>query len=416
MKQLSYPHIAARAFNTPLMIHPGKLQAILNALGPRFGGAVRMDGVEPVDHVVNPVMSEAEHAEVVGSIAVIDVGGTLINRGAYADGYSGLTSYEWIRGEIQACLDDAKVRGILLRMDSYGGEVSGAWDAADAVREARAKKPVWCSVDDYAFSACYLLASQCERIYVTRTSGVGSVGVIAMHADFSRMENNEGITVTTVKAGQHKDDWSPHKPLDAEALAWMQASVDDSYSMFCDYVSWGRNISADVVRATEAQIYEGQGAIDIKFADKFGTFEQALAEMASALGPKSARSVGGTSAATVKGGPMATPETAEINTAETNAAPPVDAAAIERQRIAGVLALPEAAGREALARELALTPGMAPETAQRILAAAPVQAKNNGFAEAMASVPNPKVGADAGTDDGDEQKLIQSIIAAGGKQ
>lgn len=112
---------------------------------------------------------------------------------------------------------------------------------------------------------------------------------------------------------------------------------------------------------------------------------------------------------------MATPETAEQNTAETNTAPIVDAAATERQRIASVLALPEAAGREAMARELALTPGMTPETAQRILAAAPVQAKNN-FAEAMAQVPNPKVGADAGDADGDETKLIQSILAAGGKQ
>ena len=415
MKQLSYPHIAARAFNTPLMIHQGKLQAILNALGPRFGGAVRMDGVDPIDHVVNPEMSEAEHAEVVNSIAVIDIGGTLINRGAYADGYSGLTSYEWIRNEIAACLDDGKVRGILLRMDSFGGEVSGAWDAADAIREGRARKPIWCSVDDYAFSACYLLASQCERIFVTRTSGVGSVGVIAMHADFSRMENNEGITVTTIKAGQHKDDWSPHKPLDAEALAWMQKSVDEAHAMFADYVAWGRPLTAAEVLATEAQIYEGQSGIDIKFADQIGTFEQALAEMASALGPKSARSVGGTSAATTKGGQMATPETAEQNTAETNTAPIVDAAATERQRIASVLALPEAAGREAMARELALTPGMTPETAQRILAAAPVQAKNN-FAEAMAQVPNPKVGADAGDADGDETKLIQSILAAGGKQ
>lgn len=414
MKKLSYPHIAARAFNTPLMIHQGKLQAILNALGPRFGSAVRMDGVEPVDHVVNPEMSEAEHAEVIGSIAVIDIGGTLINRGAYADGYSGLTSYEWIRGEVAACLEDSKVRGILLRMDSFGGEVSGAWDAADAIREGRAQKPIWCSVDDYAFSAAYLIASQCERIYVTRTSGVGSVGVIAMHADFSRMESNEGITVTTIKAGQHKDDWSPHKPLDEETLASMQASVDEARGVFADYVAWGRPLSVEEVLATEAQVYEGQGAIDLKFADKLGTFGQALAEMAEALGPKSARSVGGTSAATTKGGLMATPETAEINTAET-AAPLVDAAATERQRIASVLALPEAAGREAMARELALTPGMAPETAQRILAAAPVQAKNN-FAEAMAQVPNPKVGADAGDVDGDEKTLIQSILAAGGKQ
>ena len=111
---------------------------------------------------------------------------------------------------------------------------------------------------------------------------------------------------------------------------------------------------------------------------------------------------------------MAATDPAETSTALPPAAPPVDAAETERQRISAVLALPEAVGREAQAQVLALTPGMSAETAQRILAAAPVQAKNN-FAEAMAGVPNPKVGADAGGAEGDEVALIAAIVNAGGK-
>ena len=358
---------------------------------------------------------EEDEAGTQGNVYVINVRGSLVNRGANAKGASGIVSYEWLKGEMRTAANDPRVDGILLRIDSWGGEVSGAWDAADVIRETRAKKPVWCAVDD-ALSAGYLLASQCERIYVTRTSYVGSVGVICIHADLSRMEENEGVKVTVIKAGAHKDDWSPHKPLDADVAAKLQADVDGDYSTFVDYVSWDRDMTAEQIRATEAEVYKGESGISIGFADQMGTYEQALSEMKAALSPRPARNVGGTSAATTKGGLMATTETAEITPAETNAAPPVDAAATERQRIAAVLALPEATGREAMARELALTPDMAPETAQRILAAAPVQAKTNGFAEAMASVPNPKVGADAGADGDDEQKLIQSIIAAGGKQ
>lgn len=415
---MNYPHIAARVFNTPLMIHAGKLQAILSALGPRFDVQIpRIDGTDPVDHVPKP-MTEEEHAAVVGSIYVIDIGGSLINRGAYADGYSGLVSYEWIKSEIAAALNDAKVRGILLRLDSFGGEVSGAYDCADTIREARAQKPIWCSVDDYAFSAGYLLASQCERIYVTRTSGVGSVGVIAMHADFSRWENNEGITVTTVKAGEKKDDFSPHKPISPEALGWLQAEVDGAYSLFVDYVSWGRNMKAADVAATEAGLFTGQAGIDIGFADRMGTFDAALAEMAGALGPRSARKVGGTSAATPKGGggnmpPTETPA-AENNNAAPPAAPTVDAAETERQRIAAILALPEVVGRESLAQELALTPGMNVETAKRLLAAAPVAgAKIHPFEAAMAAVQNPRVGADGGNEADDEQALIAAVLNTG---
>jgi signal peptide peptidase SppA len=422
---MNYPHLAARVFNTPLMIHAGKLQAILSALGPRFELAAppRLEGVDPVEHMPHE-MSEEERSLVIDSIYVIDIGGSLVNRGAYADGWSGLVSYEWIRNEMGAALADDKVRGVLLRMDSFGGEVSGAFDAADVIREARGKKPVWCSVDDYAFSAAYLLASQCERIYVTRTSGVGSIGVIAMHADWSQWEKNEGVKVTTVKAGARKDDFSPHKPLAKEALAWLQAEVDRDYEMFVDYVTWGRaGLDAGAVARTEAGLYVGQDGIDAGLADRVGTFAQAVAEMAAALGPRrSAKKVGGNSAATTKGEggmPPIEEKTAEPNpapaaTQEQSAAPTVDAAAIERQRIAAVLALPEAEGRLTLARELALTPGMSAETAQRLLAATPIAAaaKQTPFEQAMAGQPNPKVGADAGDADDKqaEMALVQAIL------
>ncbi|MGC4052929.1 MAG: S49 family peptidase [Paludibaculum sp.] len=430
---MNYPHIAARVFNTPLMIHEGKLQAILSALGPRFAiETPRMDGVEPVDHVPVPV-TEEDQAATDGRIHIIDVGGSLINRGAYADGRSGLVSYEWITGEIKRGLGDANVLGIMLRLDSFGGEVSGAFDCADVIREARATKPVWASVDDYAFSAGYLLASQCERIYLTRTSGIGSVGVIAMHADFSRWENNEGITVTVVKFGAKKDDFSPHKPLNKEALAWLQKGVDESGVMFADYVAWGRDMKPAAVIATEAGLYQGQDGIAIGFADQVGTFKSALAEMADALIPQSASNVGGSSASTQKGEVQmsnekkpaagaegaANPVDAQAAAAQPAPAPPAAAqnaetAETERQRIGAVLALPEAEGREQLARELALTPGMSADTAKRLLAVAPqAGAKTNAFAAAMAGVTNPKVGADSSSDASDEQALIASIVNLG---
>src|SRR3972149_10712895 len=108
-------------------------------------------------------------------IQVVPVSVLLVNR----------YGYDRIRDWTSAAMRNEKVRGILLRVNSYGGEVDGVFDAADVIREAAKAKPVWASVDDNAFSAAYLLASQADRIYTTRPGGVGSARVVAAHHSFS---------------------------------------------------------------------------------------------------------------------------------------------------------------------------------------------------------------------------------------
>jgi len=79
---------------------------------------------------------------VVDGIAVIEISGTLVHRGAWIGQSSGLTSYEGIAAQLQTALADPGVRGIALEIDSFGGEVAGAFDLADRIRAARAQKPV----------------------------------------------------------------------------------------------------------------------------------------------------------------------------------------------------------------------------------------------------------------------------------
>ena len=119
----------------------------------------------------------------VDGIAVIEIAGTLVHRGAWIGQSSGMTSYEGIAAQLQAALADPGVRGIALDIDSFGGEVAGAFDLADRIRAARAQKPVHAFIAEHALSAGYVLASQADHIILPRTGAVGSIGVVALHTD-----------------------------------------------------------------------------------------------------------------------------------------------------------------------------------------------------------------------------------------
>lgn len=86
---------------------------------------------------------------------------------------------------------------------------------------------------------------------VTRTSGIGSVGVIAMHIDQSGMDAKAGLQYTPIVAGAYKNDLSPHTAITDEARAMLQAEVDRLYGLFIDTVASHGRLTADALRATE---------------------------------------------------------------------------------------------------------------------------------------------------------------------
>lgn len=273
------PLLAARVFNAPLMIDSKKLTAILAVLAPRLG--VEPPGAEAA--LLAEQRSRKPYAVTDAGVAVIEVSGSLVNRASGMDAQSGLTSYEQLGNEILDAATDPQVKGILLRFDSYGGEANGAWDVASLIEQAGRIKLVWASVDDWSLSAGYLLASATDRIWVTRTGGVGSVGIIAMHLDQSGWDAANGLKYTTIFAGARKNDFNPHEPLSDGARDVLAAEVDRLYEMFVGAVARRRGIEAQALRATEAGIFYGQDSIGLGFADRIGTFREALAEMTAAL-------------------------------------------------------------------------------------------------------------------------------------
>ena len=264
------PHLAARLFGTPLLVHRAKLDVILAVLGERLNlAAPAADLAIPVPRVT-PAQPPG--------IAVIPIHGTLVKRVLGVEAASGLTSYGGIAQELEAALADPQVQGILLDIDSPGGEASGSFELARQIRHAATQKPVWAVANDAAYSAAYALAASAQRLIVTETGGVGSIGVIALHIDQSAKDAQEGYRYTAVTAGTHKNDFSPHHPLSDEARAELQTEVDRLYGLFVEHVAAMRSLPADEVRTTEAGLYFGANAITAGLADAVSSFETALAD------------------------------------------------------------------------------------------------------------------------------------------
>jgi ClpP class serine protease len=151
-----HAQIAQRAFNTPLLVEPAKAMAFLAGLGPRIAGRqLRLIGLDIASNdlalaalparagiltngLAEQVQRNGQTAyALVDGVAVIEISGVLVHRGAWIGQSSGQTSYEGISAQLAAAASDPLVRGIALEIDSFGGEVAGVFDLADAIRAAR---------------------------------------------------------------------------------------------------------------------------------------------------------------------------------------------------------------------------------------------------------------------------------------
>ena len=286
---MQHTQIAQRVFNTPLMVDPAKALAFLTGLGPRITGReISVEGLEIAaedreaatlparaslfgdDLTARQTRNGGQPFAVVDGIAIIEIAGTLVHRGAWIGQSSGLTSYEGIAAQLQAALADPAIRGIALDIDSFGGEVAGAFDLADRIRAARAQKPVQAFVADHALSAAYALASQADRVILPRTGAVGSIGVVAMHSDMSGALDQKGIAVTLIHAGARKVDANPYQPLPEAVRARIAGELEDLRQLFAETVAEGRGRRLDNLRAlgTEAAVFRGEAAVFAGLADE----------------------------------------------------------------------------------------------------------------------------------------------------
>lgn len=272
-----------RVFNTPLMIHRPKLDAILRVIGPRLGVSPEM--YHDVDEKYSQEKREDPQKQS-GPVAVIPVYGTLVKRGGYMDSMSGLTSYDALRSDVQSAMSDPQVKTLLFDIDSPGGEAAGLFDFAEWLTSLRGQGKQMIGIsNDAAYSAAYAIASCMDKLFVTGVGGVGSIGVYCLHVDQSGWDRQHGLTFTYVQSGAKKTDGNPHEPLDKSALAEMQAHVDQIRDMFVGLVAKNRKVDAQKIYDTEAALYMGADGVPM-LADAVCCYDEAMSEAMNAVKAK----------------------------------------------------------------------------------------------------------------------------------
>lgn len=274
--------LRANILDTPLMITRSKLQEILGVIGPRMDIDIA-DLDLGLDIPTSTTLLASSQSDRVSygapGVGVVPVHGTLVHRGSGVNALSGLSSYQSIRRNFDKAMNDPGVSKVVLDIDSPGGEAAGVFDLSDHIYNSRGRKPIIASVNESAFSAAYAIASAADKIYVSRTAGVGSVGVMALHMDKTQKDEKEGVKYTAVYAGKKKVDLNPHMPLSDEAKATIQARVDKTYDLFVKTVARNNAVDEDKIRNTEAGIFTGEDAVKAGLADGLKTYEDLMTDL-----------------------------------------------------------------------------------------------------------------------------------------
>lgn len=188
---------------------------------------------------------------------------------------------------VERAKTDGGVKGVLLDISSPGGIALMVPEAAAKLRELAKLKPVHAVANAEAYSAAYYLMAAAGKRYVTRSGGVGSVGVWCMHVDQSKMLEEWGITVTLISEGEHKVDGNPFEPLSKEVREAMQADTRETYEMFRDDVAGYVGVSPETIeKGWQARCVSAPEAVELGMVDGISTFDEVLANLRAELQPK----------------------------------------------------------------------------------------------------------------------------------
>jgi ClpP class serine protease len=272
--------VLARLAGRPLAIAPRALDGLLAASQPVQARPAAL----PILREAEPMTSRGYPVAESG-VAVVPIIGPLVARGDWLSMLVGAPSYGEIGDAVTSAFTDPNGQAVLLEVDSPGGEIGGLFDLVDQIAALRdaSDKPLWAVASESALSAAFAIASVADRLYVTRTAEIGSVGVVAIHVDESAADAMAGLKWTLIHAGRKKVDGNPHEPLSGSARADIQADVDLLHAELVALVARNRGMSTEAVGATEAAIYRGQRAVGVGFADRLGTVGRALAELTESL-------------------------------------------------------------------------------------------------------------------------------------
>lgn len=195
---------------------------------------------------------------------------------------------------LQLAAEDPDVRGVILRVDTPGGEVTASDILYHEILKFREEtaKPVVTLMMGIAASGGYYVASASDRIIAHPSTITGSIGVISIFPNLKELFSKIGVEMNVIKSGKLKDSGSSFRDMTEEEKALFQSIVDELYQKFLDVVLHGRGnvLSLDELKTlADGRIYTAQQAHKLKLVDEIGYFDAALEKVKSLAGIRDAK-------------------------------------------------------------------------------------------------------------------------------
>lgn len=232
--------------------------------------------VEALEKKLGRPLANTYEVSVRDGIATIPMSGPLFRHASLFTMISGATSYDLLARDFTAAVDDPSIRGIVLLIDSPGGEVNGASELAQMISAARGTKPIVAYAGGTMASAAYWIGSAADRLVAANTAMIGSIGA------------QMGMSVREPRAGEKSyrfvSSQSPHKNASPESEAGalqLQALVDDIAKVFIETVASNRGITSETVLQNYGQgaVFLAEKALAGGMIDAVGTYEGVLASL-----------------------------------------------------------------------------------------------------------------------------------------
>ncbi|GEL09850.1 protease-4 [Flavobacterium glycines] len=186
-----------------------------------------------------------------------------------------------IRRSLQEARKDKKIKAIVLRIDSPGGNALTSdliWREIELTKKV---KPIVVSMGNYAASGGYYIACNANTIFAQDNTITGSIGVFGILPNFSQLTKKIGINIEQVKTHQNASDYSPFVPMEENFKNVTLEGIEHVYKTFVSHVAQGRKMSfAAVDSIAQGRVWSGSEALKIGLVDKIGGLNAAIVEAA----------------------------------------------------------------------------------------------------------------------------------------
>ncbi len=215
-----------------------------------------------------------------GKLAVIPVEGVISESGGGSSLLSEAgTSSDTVINLLDKALNDSDVKGIVLKMNTPGGEVVASNLVYRKVMEVRDVKPVVTWMSGMGASGGYYIAAGCDKIVAHPQTMTGSIGVIQQLTNMSKLYEKVGIETKTYTSGPYKDltteAFDPNS--DGAVDDMFQSLVDESYEDFITAIVDGRGMDrSDVEKLADGRLFSGYQALENGLIDEVGTMDDAI--------------------------------------------------------------------------------------------------------------------------------------------